>query len=50
MPETPPRLSLLEELDERQDEVIRELEQLDKRIDHLIKQWVGERTPTGEAA
>ena len=38
-------LKLLVELDERHDELLRELEELDKQVEAVLAHWLAERKP-----
>ena len=39
MPEPPPAISLLEELDARQNELLDELDRLNAQIERVIAEW-----------
>ncbi len=39
---------LLQELDERQDELLEQLAQLNQRVEGLLKQYLENRTASGE--
>lgn len=39
MAETPARLDLLEDLESRQDELLRQLDELDRRIEQTLRQF-----------
>ena len=43
-------LKLLVELDERHDELLRELDELDKRVEAVLAVWLGGRQPDRSAA
>jgi hypothetical protein len=48
-----PRLSLLEELDARQNELLDELDQLNVRIEQVLQEclpWRGDKSPAGRSA
>jgi hypothetical protein len=44
MPDRAAGLSLLEELDARQDELLDELERLNRRIEQVIAEWTASTT------
>ncbi len=44
MDRSAPRHSLLDELDGRQNEVIKELEELSNRIERIVQEWNDDRT------
>ena len=51
----PPAISLLEDLDRRQDDVLAQLDELDERLSSLLAEYTGGRPapvvlPTHEAA
>jgi hypothetical protein len=43
MENSPPPISLLEELDRRQDEVLAQLDELDARLNELLSEYSGGR-------
>ena len=43
MENSPPAISLLEELDRRQDEVLAQLDELDARLTELLSEYSGVR-------
>ena len=43
MEKFPDELKLLVELDERHDELLRELDELDKRVEAVLTLWLAER-------
>jgi len=50
MPESPPPSTLLDRLDQEQDEVIRQLDALNSRIEEVLKQFEGDREPSKTAS
>lgn len=51
LPETvPSKISLQQDLDTRQNAVIRDLDELNQRIETLIAVWTKKRESTAEAA
>ena len=50
MEKYPEELKLLVELDERHDELLRDLDELDKQIEAVLAHWLAEREIRLEAA
>jgi len=50
MPESSPPPTLLDRLDQEQDDVIRQLDALNSRIEEVLKQFGGDHEPSKTAA
>ena len=46
----PDELKLLAELEERHDELLRELDSLDKQVEAVLTQWLSDRDQPSKAA